>query len=321
MRYRIFLAALYAVLSLAAHLDAADKPVRPLFPAASNADAWNRLPRKQPALPVWARVLSKSLPKTTAAILRLDYLHRADNPLDPVLRGKLRFVAALANRCEYSVWYADYDLRRAGLTPKQRAAFLGDWKKLPAKERIALEFARKMTIAAHTVTDKEFAALLKAYGPETVTAMVHTLAYANFQDRIFLALEIAVEKGGPLPPLDADFDEQELAKIKVPKRKPWKQIERGKIVAPKVKLEWKKRSHDQIRKLLAAQKKRTGRMPPPKSGPRTPIAWATISLGYQPVLTQEWFRCMSTFQEEMSLDEVFSNSMFWVITRSNECFY
>jgi hypothetical protein len=44
-------------------------------------------------------------------------------------------------------------------------------------------------------------------------------------------------------------------------------------------------------------------------------------MGYQPVLTKAWFDCMGTFQQEASLDRVFSNTYFWVITRSNDCFY
>ena len=44
-------------------------------------------------------------------------------------------------------------------------------------------------------------------------------------------------------------------------------------------------------------------------------------MGYAPELTRAWFECMQAFQRESSLDRVFSNSLFWVVTRSNECFY
>jgi hypothetical protein len=30
---------------------------------------------------------------------------------------------------------------------------------------------------------------------------------------------------------------------------------------------------------------------------------------------------MQAFREESNLDRVFANTYFWVITRSNECFY
>ncbi len=67
---------------------------------------------------------------------------------------------------------------------------------------------------------------------------------------------------------------------------------------------------ESLDKLPPAAKKRSAR-----------IAWSRVSLGYQPLLTQAWFECMSMFDEESKLDQVFANTYFWVITRSNECYY
>ena len=39
------------------------------FPRLSNADAWKNLPRQNPKLPNWARMLAASLPRTTASEL------------------------------------------------------------------------------------------------------------------------------------------------------------------------------------------------------------------------------------------------------------
>src|SRR5437870_5741490 len=36
----------------------ADPPSAPRIPAASNEEAWKRLPRQNPPLPIWARVLA-----------------------------------------------------------------------------------------------------------------------------------------------------------------------------------------------------------------------------------------------------------------------
>jgi hypothetical protein len=85
----------------------------------SNEAAWKRLPTAvqgvgQP-LPAWARALAASLPRTTAAMLELDCLHRARSPLDGKLRSKLRWVAAHAHRCSYSEAWAAADLRRTGV--------------------------------------------------------------------------------------------------------------------------------------------------------------------------------------------------------------
>src|SRR5436190_12612208 len=74
-------------------------------PLLSQEEAWKCLPRPEKEikalLPNWALALAKTLPRTTAAMLELDYLSRAKNPLDAKLRGKIRWVAARANRCEY----------------------------------------------------------------------------------------------------------------------------------------------------------------------------------------------------------------------------
>src|SRR5207253_11455098 len=89
------------------------------LPLMDNATAWKHLPAAEKGagqpLPGWARALAATLPETTAALLELDYLHRARNPLDPRLRAKLRWVAARANRCAYSEACARGDLRRAGV--------------------------------------------------------------------------------------------------------------------------------------------------------------------------------------------------------------
>src|SRR5262249_51724134 len=92
-------------------------------PVLADEDAKRKLPRMEHGgdqpLPVWARMLAAPLPNTTAAMLRLDYLHRAKSPLDPVLRGKVRWTAAHLNRCSYSEAYAATDLRRAGLRDEE----------------------------------------------------------------------------------------------------------------------------------------------------------------------------------------------------------
>src|SRR5262249_38062254 len=148
----------------------------------SNDEAWERLPRANPPLPAWARALAASLPRTTVAMLELDRLHRANNPLGPTLAGKIRWMAAHAISCAYGERCAEADLRRASVSEKDLKRLAGDLRDLPAAERAALAFARKLSRAGHTVTDAEVAELLEHFGAEKVVAMVHTVAYANFQN-------------------------------------------------------------------------------------------------------------------------------------------
>jgi alkylhydroperoxidase family enzyme len=152
----------------------------------SDDDTWKRLPAVLSGggqrLPNWARALAGRLPRTTAAMLDLDRIHRMKSPLGPLLRGKMRWVAARANHCDYSMAYAEADLKRAGMNEADLRLLKGDRTHWPQVEREALDFADQMTVDASKVTDAEVAHLIARYGEEKVVAMVLLLAYANFQD-------------------------------------------------------------------------------------------------------------------------------------------
>jgi alkylhydroperoxidase family enzyme len=305
----------------------------PRFPSVGSEEAWHRLRGQNPPLPTWALALVNSLPRTTAAMLHLDYLHRANNPLGPALAAKLHWIAADALDCSYGRSCAEADLKSAGIDPKEFVKSAADAGKLPEKDRIALDFARKMTRAAYTVTDAEVAHLLKQFGPESVVAMVHTLAWANFQNRIILGLGVQVEPDGPLPPLDPLLDKGSLAKLTAPKRPDWKNVQQAKIsVASLVAPDWHDESGTEAARAMDVQKAKQPRIPLPDLArfaglPKDvreqagKIIWSRVSMGYQPLLTQTWFETMRTFQQEAAFNRVFSNSLFWVITRTNECFY
>lgn len=305
----------------------ADKPAR--LRALSREEAWRRLPREMPPLPAWARILAEPLPRTTAAMLHLDFVHRAANPLDPILRGKIRWIAAQANRCAYSRTVAEADLKRAGVSEEEIRRLAGDHSDLSAREQAVLHFARQMTLKASEVTDEEFSELLEHFGAADVVAMVHTLAHANFQDRIFLALGVTVEPDGPLPPFDVHTDPDNESRTEAPPRPAWDELKVTASPEAAVPADWLERSFSDLQRSLAGQKARASRIPIPDEeslGDRvTPgrkkVIWSRVSVGYQPELTLAWFDCMGTFQQEAKLDRVFSNSMFWVITRSNDCFY
>src|SRR5262249_52467246 len=142
----------------------------PRVPLLGLAETWERLPRSEwgggGSLPAWARALADSLPRTTAAMLDLDRLHRPRSPPRAMLRGKMRWVAAHANRCEYSMAYAAADLRRAGLPEAELTALAGNFEKFPEEERLALRFAREMTLAADRVADETVEELKRRHGEE-----------------------------------------------------------------------------------------------------------------------------------------------------------
>src|SRR5262249_9628496 len=170
------------------------------------------------------------------------------------------------------------------------------------------------------------------FGAEKLVAMVHTVAYANFQDRIIMALGVAVEPNGPLPPPDLRLDPEKRTKVPTPPRPPWDHVilvqSSAEIVPP---LDWHDLAPADLGKCVDRQKERKPRVPlpgserladlaPAEKDSASRIVWTRVGMGYQPQMTRTWFDCMRTYQKESQLDEVFDNAVFWVITRTSDCF-
>jgi alkylhydroperoxidase family enzyme len=308
------------------------------LPALEEKETWNRLPLIGPdlgkTLPEWARITAAALPGTTAAVLELDYLHRVKSPLDPKLRAKMRWVAAHANRCDYSQMQALADLRRAGASDTEVHQLQGGSATWEAKDRAALSFADTLTRSAFQVSDADVARLVKEHGEKQVVAMVLLLAYANFQDRLILTLgQSPRPEGQTSPPLDVRVDRERLARMgppvpsrRIPPSSSPPLLERDP--------DWSALEFDGLQQRLLTQKERPGRVRVPEwdevvkvlpSGlaPARPvrIKWSLVCLGYQPQLASAWSACTRTFAQEAKQDRVFEESLFWVVTRSLQCFY
>ena len=308
----------------------------------SSEDAWRLLPKVaeggRPKLPSWARATARDLPRTTAAMLDLDRLHRTRSPLDPALRGKMRWVAADGNRCDYTRETAEADLRRAGIPEEQIADLKAGPRRWRQDERAALEFSSQMTLDASLVTDKQVADLRETYGDQKLVAMVLLLASANFQDRLILGLGLPPEAGGPLPPLAVSFDKQAL-KPPVSHRGPTPATLRGLGRA---------RRHSTIPNGRSSTSTRcAGRAWRPRR-PTTAGSGSLLSrkswLAFRQAIQSPRGRsassgrlsawaispscsgrpgsaCTTAFREEAKQDRVFEESLFWVVTRTIHCFY
>lgn len=322
-------ASILTLMLLATHASAEpDKSGPGRFPESGSEEAWAKLPRENPQLPPWAKMLVGPLPRTTARMLELDYFHREKNPLGSALSSQLRWTAADALGSAYGKATAVADLRRGGA---KEAAL----SKLAVKDianadvKLAAAFARKLTLEGHAITDEEFAEVLKAYGPEKTTAIVHTVAYANFHNRIALGIGAT---GDPVPPIDAKFAPETLAKVPTPTRPPWDDLKSVKSDGLSVRVDWGQANAEALNGSLDQQKARKLRIPlpdrelidalPPKEQESARrILWNTVSAGYQPDFTRVWFAALSCFYDEAKVDRVFTNSVFWVVTRTNDCFY
>ena len=308
------------------------------FAVPENREAWRLLPRADKGqgepLPAWARVMARSLPSTTAAMLELDYLHRARGPLDAQLRGKMRWAAAHANRCAYSEACALDDLRRAGVSEKDIRMMQQHPEKLPEKERKAMVFAHKMMTAAYKVSDEEMSDLLSLYGEKPVVAMVLMLAHASFQDRIILSLGLGEDRVSPLAPVAVAFSQSKEASahVKVPDRKsPEAPVT---VEERQPDLDWLALDQGQLHKCMARQRERKSRIriPSPEELSKidvkgtdrsrvSKVLWNAVTSGYQPELADGWKKVTRSFRAESKQDRLFGNSVFWVVTRSLECFY
>ncbi len=315
-------------------------------PLLDNDAAWSNLPDCEDAgvpLPTWARALAESLPHTTAAVLELDGIYRGSRALDPKLRAKIRWTAASANRCRYGMAYAVADLQAAGANEQEIAALQNTRTDLPAGERAVLDFARQMTVAAHEVTDADVEALRVEFGEAQLVAMVLQVAYANFMDRLVLSLGVSVEDGGPLPPRVFRFPA--FATLDdIPKASRPDLLENThdtESPRPSLKMQelfgrdWSSLRFDQLKTMLHQQQNRKARVSVPEwesVQSRLPagmypkdremkIRWSLVVLGYQPELGSAWLRCLRVFGREAEFDRVLAESMFWVVTRSLQCFY
>lgn len=307
------------------------------LPLLDEDEAWRRLPKVTKGiagrpLPNWARILAGPLPHTTARMLELDDLYRNSQAFDPELRAIMRWTAARANRCQYSQLVARLDLERTGAAAE--ALSEQAIASRPPAHRAAIAFAQKLTLDASKVTDEEVAELVQAFGEPAVVAMVLQIAHANFQDRLLLALNVEMEPEGPLPPLSVAFVQpsgQDNIAADRPKATP-----SGKpLQPPAVEPEWGAVPLSELVQGMSRQRERSGRISVPLWSdvlPRLPagmysaerpvrIRWSLVVLGHQPQLGQAWLNCLRTFSRESNQDQVLQESMFWVITRSIDCFY
>jgi alkylhydroperoxidase family enzyme len=316
-------------------------------PVLTDEEAWEKMSyiEKESGrrLPVWIRALAVSLPKTAAAMLDLDYAQRMESTLPPQLRAKLRWIVADALRCDYGKAYARFDYLQAGGKAEDINDLPRQLDKLPEAERLALRLVRQLVEAAYTVSDEQVARLVELHGENQVAAIVLVAAYANFQDRLLLALGASVEADGPLPSIKVHFRKPFLANKAVETKKE----KRERIVSPPAKdpppvperiddPEWTAISFETLRQRLdkqIARRQARVRIPSwetvrdnfpasvPKPDKPIRVQWSLLAYGYQPRLTAAWLGGLRTFRQESDLDAVFHESLFWVVTRSLQCFY
>lgn len=311
-------------------------------PLLSNDVAWERLPPtirgRGAALPEWARRLAGMLPLTTASLIELDDAQRTLGPIPPKLRAAMRFVAAANNGAEAAARIAQADYERAGGNAAEWERLrAGDYAEREGAERLALEFALQMTVDSAGVTDEQFTKLVAEYGERCAASMVLLLAYANFQDRLFLCLGDSGESAAPLPPTEIVFDKAHFAaSTTAPPPRPAS----TEAVLPEKPFgaddpEWGAEGYDELKKRMEEQCAKPTRLPIPdwetcaKNLPEglisrpNKITWYRIVFGYAAELAVpfEYFMRTTAAEAAGKWDRLFANSLFWVTTKAIDCPY
>lgn len=86
----------------------------------------------------------------------------------------------------------------AGLTSdeiKTRAMRLadGDWSEFSTSERVAFQFARKLTAEPWAVTDADVSALKDAFGTHRALDLIWHVAWGNYMTRVADAFQLPLE--------------------------------------------------------------------------------------------------------------------------------
>jgi alkylhydroperoxidase family enzyme len=297
-----------------------------MMPAALQGGGWR--------LPHWARAVAGFLPRTAAAMLRLDHAHRARSPVDARLRAKMRYVVAQANQCGYFMAHAAADLSRSGAPRTEIDRLAKGPEAWGPQERDDLELARGLTLAAPHVPDPLFARLRDRHGDGAVAAMVLLAAYGNFQDRMALGLGLPLEQEGIPEPRDVTFadDAFQLVPISPAHQALFGGAGAGGTPVPQDP-EWSGITYEQLQERLEAQRSRVPRLPIPTwemVRPKLPaamaarptrIVWNLVCAGYAPELAIPWSITTRTMWAETEPDRVFEESLFWVQTRALGCNY
>lgn len=304
----------------------------------TDAQAWKMLPElasgDKQKLPNWTKPIVLHMPRTAAAMLELDAAFRNGGPLDAALRAKLRWIIAHSNRSAYGEALALADLRRVAGNDVSISDFTCPPSQWPASLRNEFEFVRSLSLSAPTISDSLFENLRAKHGDRGVAAMVLLTAYANYQDRILLGLQVPIESDGPYPPLNVKFVDGALqvAPLTPTVNGAANYSEQGKAVTS-LPQDWFAITYSQLQARLEKQRERKPRLPVPTwdevkgnlptamTARPTSIKWSLINYGYAADLAIPWTLMTRTHWAEFPSDRILEESLFWIQTRALECNY
>ena len=165
----------------------------PRVPLASEEETRARVPGlDEEDLPQWIRLLAQfpGVGVERVAILRAV---ESEGTLDPLLRARACWVAARCDRAWYALGHARRRLLGLGQDDDQIFALDGERSDFPEEDRLALEFARTLTVDPALVTDAQVGRLREHFTDHQVAELIAVVAEAAFFDRLTEAAGLGLE--------------------------------------------------------------------------------------------------------------------------------
>ncbi len=162
--------------------------------------AWKDAETRTPVLPPadgsgpnWERLLGVFPRSMTSRVTGIKAA--AEKGLVPArIQAEIAWAAAREDRAWYALALARDRLKAVGFTADQMFALDGDNTELPEKERLAVAFARKLTVAPATVTDADVEGLRKVFEDKQVAEIVHHVCNAAFLNRVTETAKLPLDK-------------------------------------------------------------------------------------------------------------------------------
>ncbi|MDB5313346.1 MAG: Carboxymuconolactone decarboxylase family protein [Gemmataceae bacterium] len=145
------------------------------------------------AAPNWAQLLA-TFPKASRGRVAGLKTAAEKGTLSPRLKAAIAWATAREDRAWYALAVARERLKAVGLSDDQIFALDGEKNDLPERERQAVAFARKLTVAPAYVTDTDVEGLRKVFTDKEVAEIVYHTCNAAFFDRVTEAASLPLDR-------------------------------------------------------------------------------------------------------------------------------
>ena len=146
------------------------------------------------ALPNSQRAMLR-VPAISLAWTTLNTALKGINKLDPETALQVSFAVSMENGCRYCTMHQVVGLRRLGVSPAKLLAMKKDDASLTARERVAVDFARKLTSSPSELTNADYESLRGEFGDDGALEVLLEACRFAFMNRFTDGLRLPSEDG------------------------------------------------------------------------------------------------------------------------------